>query len=438
MKQLKFKRSFILFAVMGMCIAWCATSLSAKSYKNFSILGDSYSTFQDYVEPDTNICWYAPNPKKPTDVTDVKNTWWKKFIEKSGMKLVKNNSFSGSTICNTGYGKADYSDRSFITRMDNLGENPELILVFGATNDLWAKVPRQGKTSDDYYAFTPAMNRLFEGLKTLYPASDVVFMLNDDINGEVRDIVLAKCKEYDVPCLELKDIAKMSSHPSIEGMEAISEQLLEFLNNLPDESSLEGKSIVMLGDSYVRNHRRPYSEAWHSKVADRNKMFYLNYGRNGSSVAFDRTKEGFGPAMTVRCLEMPDNADYVVVIAGHNDADYLARSNGETMPEFRAGLELLLSELQEKYPKAAIGFVTPWGVDRPFFKEVVEEIHLACDRHGIPVLDVSDSAIIDVNNPEFRKEYFQGEKDTAHLNAKGHDLMLQAGESFIHSLKSRK
>lgn len=47
-------------------------------------------------------------------------------------------------------------------------------------------------------------------------------------------------------------------------------------------------------------------------------MNYINFGRNGSSVAYDRTADGFGPAMTERYKEMPDTADFVVVIAGHN------------------------------------------------------------------------------------------------------------------------
>mgnify|MGYP000294813429 CR=1 FL=1 len=46
-----------------------------------------------------------------------------------GRLLEKNNSFSGSTICNTGYSKEDYTFCSFITRMKNLG-SPDMILIF--------------------------------------------------------------------------------------------------------------------------------------------------------------------------------------------------------------------------------------------------------------------------------------------------------------------
>lgn len=200
------------------------------------------------------------------------------------------------------------------------------------------------------------------------------------------------------------------------------------------DKALEGKTVVMLGDSYVRNHRRPFEESWHAKVAAKLGMNYVNFGRNGSSIAFDRTKEGFGPAMTVRYKEMPDTADYVVVIAGHNDADYLRLCDGEKWNEFCEGLDTLLTGLQTKYPDAKIGFVTPWAVDRPYFSEVTEQIRKVCAAHGIKVLDMTELGIIDVNNPEFRAKYFQGPNDTAHLNAEGHDLLIATGEEFFTSL----
>ena len=200
------------------------------------------------------------------------------------------------------------------------------------------------------------------------------------------------------------------------------------------DNVFEGKTVVMLGDSYVRNHRRPFEESWHAKVAAKLGMNYVNFGRNGSSIAFDRTKEGFGPAMTVRYKEMPDTADYVIVIAGHNDADYLRLCEGEKWNEFCEGLDTLLTGLQAKYPDAKIGFVTPWAVDRPYFAEVTEQIRKACATHGIKVLDMTKTGIIDVNNPEFRERYFQGPNDTAHLNSEGHDLLITIGEDFFKSL----
>lgn len=201
-----------------------------------------------------------------------------------------------------------------------------------------------------------------------------------------------------------------------------------------DNSRFAGKTMCVFGDSYVRNHRCPYSETWHAKVADRLGMKYENRGRNGSSIAFDRTKEGFGPAMTERVSELPDTVDYLIIIAGHNDAD-MVQKNGD-FEAFKTGLDKLLSSLRLRYPEAKIGYVTPWNVDRPYFKEVIAQIKKTCKKHKVPVLDAASTSGIDVRNIEFRKKYFQGGtgQDTAHLNDEGHNLLLDYGEAFIRKL----
>ena len=137
--------------------------VSAQSSKSVSILGDSYSTFQGYVQPETNVVWYWDNPDaQNTDVHSVRETWWHQFILKNGYRLCLNNSFSGSTVCNSGYkrGKpdfADYTDRSFVTRMTNLG-CPDIIFIFGGTNDAWAGSPigeykYGGWTKEDLFSY---------------------------------------------------------------------------------------------------------------------------------------------------------------------------------------------------------------------------------------------------------------------------------------------
>lgn len=201
----------------------------------------------------------------------------------------------------------------------------------------------------------------------------------------------------------------------------------------------EGKTVIFLGDSYVKNHRRPAEESWHARAAAALGMNYVNFGRNGSSIAFDRTKDGFGPAMTERYKEMPDSADMVIVIAGHNDADYLAKHGAELWDDFCKGLDTLLDGLRARYPSAALGFVTPWAVDRPYFAEVTGQIRKACAARGVALLDTSVCGIIDPNDPAFRARYFQGPADTAHLTADGHALILPLGQGFMEALalKSR-
>lgn len=192
-------------------------------------------------------------------------------------------------------------------------------------------------------------------------------------------------------------------------------------------------TLCVFGDSYVRNHHCPVSETWHAKAAEQLGLTYHNFGINGNCVGFDRTSEGYGKAMIDRLQELPDSADVVLLIAGHNDAGIMAENADYNIERFSNALDILLKKLKTKYPGASIGYVTPWNVNRPFFAEVISEIRRVCNLHGIPVLDASES-IIEVNNPDFRKVYFQGEKDTAHLNSKGHDLFLETGKNFIIKL----
>ncbi len=200
-------------------------------------------------------------------------------------------------------------------------------------------------------------------------------------------------------------------------------------NNLAD--ILKGKIINVIGDSYVRNHKRPYTEAWHAKFAEKYDMKYNNYGRNGGCVAFDRSKDGFGPSMMVRYKDMDDNADIVLIIAGHNDAEKI-KNSADSLAMFGDSLDLLLTELQHKYPNGKIGYVTPWYVDRDGFVPVVKTIKRICKKHHVPVLDnYSKKCIIKLRDENFRKQYFQGINDTAHLNAEGHALFFPVGEKFI-------
>lgn len=202
-----------------------------------TIFGDSYSTFEGYIEPASNEPWYYQNGNKPerTNVTDVKQTWWHQLITRQGWKLCMNNSYSGSTISYSGYDGADYSLRSFNTRMTNLG-CPDIIFVFGATNDSWAGAPVGDYQYDnfahaDLFAFRPAMARMLEYMTKRYINTRIYFILNDGLRDEINESVLTICQHYGVPCIQLHNIDKQSGHPSVKGMSQIAQQIEQFLSH---------------------------------------------------------------------------------------------------------------------------------------------------------------------------------------------------------------
>lgn len=197
--------------------------------------------------------------------------------------------------------------------------------------------------------------------------------------------------------------------------------------------SADSLVICVFGDSYVRNHRRPMTETWHYKAAERLGLKYVNLGRNGSAVSFEN--KGFGPAMTTRIqTELPDRMDCLLIIAGHNDASKITDEAG--MHLFDDSLRSMLTEIKRRYPEAKIGYVLPWHVDTGCFDQVIDAIKEVCKAQDIPVFDAEAAGGIKVNDPDFRKKYFQngGVNDTAHLNAAGHDLIVDKGTDFIKTL----
>lgn len=207
-----------------------ASTLSAQRKEKVSILGDSYSTFYGYVTPDTNLCWYGvPAEKRENDVKRVEETWWTLFVHDNGYQLERNNSYSGATVCNTGYKKADYSDRSFITRMDSLG-NPDIILVFGGTNDSWAGAPI-GKyqysdwTKADLYSFRPAFCYLLDTLIKEHPDARIYNITNSELSEAITASMAEACRHYGIANICLHDIEKQWGHPSVQGMKSISKQV---------------------------------------------------------------------------------------------------------------------------------------------------------------------------------------------------------------------
>lgn len=213
------------------CCLMAAVGTSAQQ-RTVSILGDSYSTFRDYVVPDSNEVWYPNRPldgNDGNDVQQVRQTWWQLFLRQGAFRLCQNNSFSGATICKTGYRGEDYSNRSFVNRLRYLG-SPDIIIVFGGTNDTWAKVPLgdykyEGWTDSDLYQFRPAMCYMLASLLDRYPNTQVYVVVNDILSKDVTETMVTACKHYGVPYILLKDISKQWGHPSQQGMAQIAEQL---------------------------------------------------------------------------------------------------------------------------------------------------------------------------------------------------------------------
>ena len=207
--------------------------LNAQVRPTVAVLGDSYSTFEGFI-PKGHPEWYRTNVNKAaTDVDKVEQTWWWQVVKNGGYKLGVNESYSGSTVCFTGYDDADFSDRSFVTRATNLG-TPDIILVCGGTNDSWcgAKVGEykyEGWKRADMYYFRPALAKLYTVLREHYPNVEIYFILNDCLRDDINESVDVISKHYGVPVIKLSGIDKQNGHPNVKGMKTFADQVLSAL-----------------------------------------------------------------------------------------------------------------------------------------------------------------------------------------------------------------
>lgn len=245
-------KRLILLAASAVALACCALPAAAqetaKAPLRVSVLGDSYSTYEGFMACDTNQVWYYPkgstgphhDSRNGNDVASVSQTWWHRLCTEHGLRLEANNSFSGSTICYTGYrdrqtGRPqDYTNRSFVSRLWRLG-SPDVILICGATNDSWAGAPIgeykwQDWTEEDLRSFRPAMACLLQRTLWRYPGVAVYFVLNSELKESINESVATVCQHYHVPLIRLHDIDKQRGHPSVEGMKAMADQVWEAIS----------------------------------------------------------------------------------------------------------------------------------------------------------------------------------------------------------------
>lgn len=205
---------------------------------NVFILGDSYSSFDGYIPNDYGF-WYPNKNEEQTDVKEVSQTWWWQLMEATGSNLVRNESWSGTTICNTCRPALDIQT-SFVNRFEKLvndgffkQNNIDTFFIFGGTNDSWIDSPIgelifQNWQEDDLLCVLPAISYLFYRIKTILPNARIVSIINTDLKAIIIDGVKKAAEHFGVEYLQLENISKQYGHPDIKGMSQIKDQVLSF------------------------------------------------------------------------------------------------------------------------------------------------------------------------------------------------------------------
>lgn len=207
---------------------------------NIFILGDSYSTFTGII-PEGYSAWYTPEPSPQTDVTRADQIWHQRLLAQVKGQIIRNDSWSGSTICCTGYEGKDFSHCAFINRLDKYIESGffrdnrvDTLFVLGATNDSWSDAPL-GKaqyadwTREDLYQVLPAIGYLARTLGENFPKTRILYIVNTELKEEITKGIHEACTRFGIPILMLTKIDKLSGHPTIAGMQQIADQVVAFL-----------------------------------------------------------------------------------------------------------------------------------------------------------------------------------------------------------------
>lgn len=200
------------------------------------IFGDSYSTFAGHI-PDGYEPWYDENPRGATGVNHLEQTWWYQLIHQTDSELLRNDSWSGTTICHTGY-SGDCSERSFVGRMERLNAEgyfadniADTIFVFGGTNDSWADSPigelqYADWTREDLFSVLPAACHLLHRLREIQPQARIITVVNTELKPVITNGLIAASDHYGVQTVVMTELDKLNGHPSILGMTQIKDQII--------------------------------------------------------------------------------------------------------------------------------------------------------------------------------------------------------------------
>ena len=196
--------------------------------KSFAIIGDSISTYQDYI-PDGFSCFY---PYPTADVSDVNKTWWMQVINSVGGTLFVNNSYSGSCVADSSSSATKNMGRLEYTTIN--GVTPDVILIYMGSNDCASQYVSAYDFKRDY----PTM---IKNLQELCPNSEIILctlatspFYSTSSQDEFNDIIKMYAEEYKLKCLDLSGAnlaGKLvdSAHPNTAGMTEFANEVIEKL-----------------------------------------------------------------------------------------------------------------------------------------------------------------------------------------------------------------
>ena len=155
--------------------------------KNFSILGDSISTYEGYSNNTAYNATIGDNALYYTntdhfDLGGAEDTWWMQAADAAGMQLLVNNSWSGDRLGGSGQAL------SRCVELDNTQDvPPDVIAVYIGINDFNSYASPDISAED----FAGLYREMLQKIKAKYADADVfcfTLLPNGDMGGSLREL----------------------------------------------------------------------------------------------------------------------------------------------------------------------------------------------------------------------------------------------------------
>lgn len=204
--------------------------------KRLGILGDSISTFEGMI-PSTHKKYYPTTNTACADVDKWEKTYWGHLINDYWhCELDINSSWSGSCVA---AGDPTVVRTPFVERC-GLFKNPDVIILFGGTNDCQAE--RKIALGEFDYTSTPdKLNKyarfresyiwVIKTLQASYPDVQIICIVGNHIEGEYGNSVKAIAEHMGLPCVDFRGDQKVTLyeqlHPNAAGHAHMAERIYQ-------------------------------------------------------------------------------------------------------------------------------------------------------------------------------------------------------------------
>lgn len=146
-------------------------------------------------------------------IRDVEDAYWNILKRECGLAEARGYGISGTRIAIQHYPENPDHDRDFLSRVEQMDQDADLIVVFGGTNDFDHGDAPLGQMSDrSPYTFYGACHKLIRKLMIRYPKAELVFMtplhrvMETHGGRDLRDYVVAirqVTEYYGIPVVDL-------------------------------------------------------------------------------------------------------------------------------------------------------------------------------------------------------------------------------------------